>query len=338
MPDITIYDIAREAGVSPATVSRVLTSNARVSDEKRAAIEGLIQKYDFRPNAVARGLSTTTKILGLMTADIRNPYYAALAVECEKAANERGYTVLLCNILNENALEDAHLEKLYAQRVEAIIQIGCRVDALVPDPAYVEHVNRIARTIPFIVSDKFDGGNCFSLRIDHEEAMKMVMDHLFSLGHRGIALLGGRKTVQSTYEKWQQYIYLLGAHGLQFRDEYIQEGDYSETGGYACMKRLLKCKHKPTAVIAVNDYNAVGALRAAYDGGLTLPRDLSIISFDNTFLSEVANPKLTSVDYNYPLYGRTLIDMAIKAAEGGALKRDQFIKPQLIIRDSCAYR
>jgi DNA-binding LacI/PurR family transcriptional regulator len=336
MPDLTIYDIAKEAGVSPATVSRVLTRNARVSDEKRAAIEGLIQKYDFRPNAVARGLSTTTKILGLMTADIRNPYYAALAVECEMAANERGYTVLLCNILSDNALEDAHLEKLYAQRVEAIIQIGCRVDALVPDPAYVEHVNRIARTIPFIVSDKFDGADCFSLRIDHEEAMKMVMEYLFSLGHRDIALFGGRKTVHSTYEKWRQYIYLLGTYGLRFREEYVQDGDYSEAGGYACMGRLLACKHRPTAVIAINDYSAVGALRAAYDGGLSVPQDLSIISFDNTFLSEVTRPKLSSVDYNYPLYGKTLIDLAIRAAEGEKLSREQFIKPHLVIRDSCA--
>ncbi|GHV18607.1 transcriptional regulator [Spirochaetia bacterium] len=336
MPDVTIYDIAKEAGVSPATVSRVLTRNARVSDEKRRIVEGLIHKYDFKPNALARGLSTTTKILGLMTADIRNPFYATLAVECEKAANERGYTVLLCNILSDNTLEDAHLEKLYAQRVEAIIQIGCRVDALNPDPAYVEHVNRISRTIPFVVSSKFEGADCVSLRIDHAKSMKMVMDHLFSLGHRDIALLGGVKTVQSTYEKWQQYIYLQGTYGLRFREDYIQEGDYSEAGGYACMKRFLDCRPRPTAVIAINDYTAVGAVRAAYDAGLSLPQDLSIISFDNTFLSEAVRPRLTSVDYNYPEFGWNLIDLAIRAAEGEDLRRENFINPQLVIRDSCA--
>ncbi|MDR0399362.1 MAG: LacI family transcriptional regulator [Treponema sp.] len=335
---LTIYDIAREAGVSPATVSRVLTRKARVSPAKRGAVERVIEKYDFRPNALARGLSTSTRVLGLMTADIRNPYYATLAVECEKAANREGYTVLLCNALGDKALEDAHLEKFYAQRVEAIIQIGCRVDDLVSDPAYAEHINRIARTIPFITTGKMDGADCYSLRIDDGAAMKMVLDHLVALGHREIAFFGGEKRVKSTYDKWQQYIYLLGAHGLSLRDEYIQEGNYSESGGCACLKRLLDCPKIPTAAIAVNDYSAVGALRAAREQGLSIPQDMSLISFDNTYLSEVVFPKLTTVDYNYPDYGAWLVDMAIRTARGEAIPRLQFLRPRLVIRDSCGPR
>jgi DNA-binding LacI/PurR family transcriptional regulator len=335
---LTIYDIAREAGVSPATVSRVLTRKARVSPAKRGAVERIIKKYDFKPNALARGLSTSTRILGLMTADIRNPYSATLAVECEKAATREGYTVLLCNALGDQALEDAHLEKFYAQRVEAIIQIGCRVDDLVSDSAYAEHINRVARTIPFIITGKMDGADCYSLRIDDGAAMKMVLDHLVALGHREIAFFGGEKRVKSTYDKWQQYIYLLGAHGLSFRDEYIQEGDYTESGGYACLKRLLSCPGIPTAAIAVNDYSAVGALRAAREQGLSVPRDMSLISFDNTYLSEVVFPKLSTVDYNYPDYGARLVDMAIRAARGETIPRLQFVKPRLVIRDSCGPR
>jgi DNA-binding LacI/PurR family transcriptional regulator len=155
--EVTIYDIAQEAGVSPATVSRVLTNSARVSESKRLRVEEVIRKHDFRPNAVARSLSTSTRLLGLMTADIRNPFYAALAVECEKAATEKGYTVLLCNMLNDKDVEVAHLEKLSAQRVEAIIQIGCRVDDLATDPSYAARVNRVAKNIPFVSSGKLDG-------------------------------------------------------------------------------------------------------------------------------------------------------------------------------------
>jgi DNA-binding LacI/PurR family transcriptional regulator len=334
--EVTIYDIAREAGVSPATVSRVLTRKARVSPAKLSVVEGVIKKYDFRPNALARGLSTSTRILGLMTADIRNPYYATLAVECEKAANERGYTVLLCNAFNENALEDAHLEKFYAQRVEAIIQIGCRVDDINSDPGYAGHINRIARTIPFIITGKMDGADCYSLRIDDCAAMKIVIEYLVSLGHREIAFFGGEKRVNSTYDKWRQYIYLLGTHGLKLRDEYVQEGDYAETGGYDCLKRLLKCPRIPTAVIAVNDYSAVGALRAAHEQGLSVPQDLSLISFDNTYLSEVVFPKLSTVDYNYPEYGKELVNMAIRAAQKEPIPRLHYVKPRLVIRDSCA--
>jgi DNA-binding LacI/PurR family transcriptional regulator len=335
MPEITIYDIAREAEVSPATVSRVLTGSARVSEAKQAVINELIKKYDFRPNAVARGLITSTRLIGLMTADIRNPYYATLAVECEKAAHERGYTVLLCNIFNDKELEDSHLEKLYAQRVEAIIQIGCRVDDLASDPAYVEHVKRISRTIPFIISGKLDGVDCYIVKIDHTESMKLVMDYLVSLGHRDIAFFGGTQRVESTNAKLQQYSYFLGAHGLSFRAEYIQEGNYEETGGYACMKRLLEGPHIPSAAIAINDYSAIGAMRAAFERGLSIPQDLSIVSFDNTFLSEAVRPRLSSVDYNYPEFGKLLVETALKAVERCEAPKLQYISPKLVIRESC---
>lgn len=335
MADITIYDIAKEAGVSPATVSRVLTSKARVSDQKRELVEGIIRKHDFRPNEVARQLSRSTRILGLMTADIRNPYYAALAVECEKAAHERGYTVLLCNMFNDRALEDAHLEKLYAQRVEAIIQAGCRVDDLVTDPAYAERVRRVTRTIPFISSGKLDGTDSYSVRINHRESMKLVMERLVSLGHRDIAFIGGERQVQSTHEKLQQYIYLTGTYGLPFREEYIREGDYAEDGGYRCMKELLDTGGAPSAVIAINDYSAIGAMRAAFDRGLSIPGDISIVSFDNTFLAEAVQPRLTSVDYSYAEFGGQLVDTALKVIEKKPVPPLQWISPRLIVRDSC---
>jgi LacI family transcriptional regulator len=336
--EVTIYDIAKEAGVSPATVSRVLTSNARVSESKRLRVEEVIRKHDFRPNAVARSLSTSTRLLGLMTADIRNPYYAALAVECEKAATARGYTVLLCNMLNDKDVEVAHLEKLCAQRVEAIIQIGCRVDDLATDPVYAARVNRVAKNIPFVASGKLDGTDSYSVRIDHALSMKLVVDYLVSLGHRDIALFGGERRVQSTFEKYQQYIYLLGANGLEFRADYVLEGDYSDSGGYECMNRLLLHRRMPTAVIAINDYSAVGAMRAAFEHGASIPGDISIVSFDNTFLSEAVIPKLTSVDYDYPEFGKILIDTAIRARSLDTPPKQQFVAPHLVVRSSCASR
>jgi len=335
--EITIYDIASEAGVSPSTVSRVLTKRTSVSPAKREAVEQLIRKYKFRPNAMARNLiNTKTKILGIMVADIRNPYYAALAVECEKAANKQGYTVLLCNALDDRKLEDSNLEKLYEQRVGAIIQIGCRADDLISDPDYVAHVNRISRTIPFIITGKLDGADCYRLNIDDVEGMKIIVEYLISLGHREIALVGGDKKVKSTYDKWQQYIYLMGKNDLVFREEYVQEGNYTEEGGYSCMNRLLNLKIIPSAIIAVNDYTAVGVMRAAAEKGLFVPDDISIISFDNTFLSEIVTPKLTTMDYDYPLFGESLIDIAISAVQNEPVPREQFITPKLVIRKSCA--
>ena len=333
---ITIYHIAKEAGVSPATVSRVLTKKTCVSDAKRQNIEKIIKKYNFRPNAVARSLSTGTRVIGLMVADIRNPYFASLTVECEKAANERGYTVLLCNMLDDQALEDDHLEKFYDQRVEAIIQIGRQADTLVSDPSYVEHVRHISRTIPFISSGKLDGANCFSVRINHAQAMKRVMDYLISLGHREIALVGGEKNVLSTHEKWEQYVQLMKINRLRLRKEFVQRGRYDDMAGYACMERLLNMETKPNAVIAINDECALGAILAVQDRGLSVPGDISVVGFDNTFLATLVRPRLTSVDYNYPLYGATLVDTAIQAAEGKKPPREIFIDALLVERESCA--
>lgn len=113
---ISIYTIAKEAGVSPATVSRVLTGNAKVSEDKKSKVQALIRKYDFRPNALARGLSSVeTKIIGLMVSDIRNPFYATMAVECEKEANKNGYLLMLCNSLGSNEMEVSYLEKFSGQ-------------------------------------------------------------------------------------------------------------------------------------------------------------------------------------------------------------------------------
>jgi DNA-binding LacI/PurR family transcriptional regulator len=193
----------------------------------------------------------------------------------------------------------------------------------------------VNRTIPFVTVGELDGLDCYALRIDHQCAMQEVIDYLVSLGHRDIALFGGEKRKRSTYDKYQQYIYMLGTHALEFRKEYVQEGDYSEAGGYASFMRLLECSRVPTAAIAINDYSAIGALRAANEKGLAVPNDLSLVSFDNTFLSETAFPKLTSVDYNYVEFGKELINLAIQAAQKEKAPELHLIKTKLVIRDSC---
>lgn len=333
MSGITIYDIAKEAGVSPASVSRVLTNSARVSDKKRQIIEKVIQKYNFKPNAAAQSLSGGTRVIGLMVADIRNPYYAKLAVECETAARERGYTVLLSNMLLDHALENELIEKFYSQRVEAIIQIGRRTDLLVPDPSYAKLVKRIG--IPFITSGKLDGADYYSVRINHAKSMEMVMDYLISLGHREIALIGGEKCWRSTYEKWEQYNKSLKKHKLKSRKIFFMEGSYDDVIGYACMERLLKGKILPSAVVAINDECALGVILAVQDHGLSVPNDISVVGFDNTFLATLTRPKLTTVDYNYPIYGEALVNTAIQATQRKNPPREILLDSFLVKRESC---
>jgi len=336
--NLTIYDIAKEAGVSPATVSRVLTGNARVSKLKKERIEAIIKKYDFKPNALARGLSETkSNVIGMIVADIRNPFYATVFLECEKEASRYGYTLMVCNTLGDPDLENIYLEKMYEQRVDAIINVGGRVDDLVSNTDFVDHVNRIANVIPVIITGKLDGSDCYRVNIDQMQAMEVVMDYIISLGHKDIALIGGRDNVQSTVDKRSRYKQLLKRYGINVRNEYIVEGKrYDDDSGYECMQKLFALEQLPTAIIAINDFTAAGAMRALTERGISVPEEISIVSFDNTFIAEVTSPKLTSVSYNYEKFGEKIVHAALSAIRGEDVPRIQLIQSELVIRGSCA--
>ncbi len=332
---ITIYDIAKEAGVSPSTVSRVLTNNVNVRQEKREKIQGLIEKYNFTPNAMARGLSDTKSgVIGIVAADVRNPYYAEVFVACENAAREAGYTVLLCNSLSVTEREFLHLEMLQQQRVEAVIQLGGRADDLVSNEEYVERVNQLTATIPMVVTGKLDDTKCYEVQIDAELAAELLIEHLLGLGHRKIALIGGRKNVTSTYAKYLKYRELLEKHGIEYREEYVIDGSYDYETGYFGMNQVLELEDIPTAVIAINDFAAAGAVRSAVDHGYRIPQDISIVGYDNTQLTNLMIPKMTSIDYDYATLGRKLIDTAIAAARGRKVPRHQKVTPSLVVRES----
>ncbi|PXV91584.1 LacI family transcriptional regulator [Lachnotalea glycerini] len=334
---VTIYDIAKEAGVSVSTVSRVLTSNANVSKEKKEKVERLIEKYDYKPNALARGLSETkSNVIGIIASDIRNPFYATLFVECEKAANEYGYRVVLCNSLNIKQLEDLQLENLESQRVEAIVQIGGRVDELISDSNYVERVNRIANKIPIIITGKLDGADCYQVNLDEGKSMEIMLEYLISSGHKEIALIGGSKDVKSTVEKQFRFKQVLSRYGIKYREEYIIEGNnYDDSGGYNGMQQLFELGDLPSAIMAINDFTAVGIIRAITQRGMSIPQDISVVSFDNTFLSDLTIPRLTGIDYNYEKFGQKIIETAVGAIKGEDVARISLIESKLVIKESC---
>ena len=335
---ISIYTIAREAGVSPATVSRVLNGSAKVSEEKRIRVQSLIEKYSFTPNALARGLSNVeTKVIGLMVSDIRNPFYATLVVECEKAANERGYLMMLCNSLGSNEMELYYLEKFNSQQVDAVTQIGGKVDELISDTGYVEHVNKIASSMPVLINGKLDGADCYQVNIDEGQAMELLISFLIRNGHRDIALLGGRDNVKSTVDKRLRYRQMLWKYGIPVNEEYIIDGDsYDIESGSEAMRQFIREDHPmPTVIIAINDFTAVGVVRTLREAGYQIPEDISVVSFDNTYIAETCMPRLTCVGYDYRMFGHLLIDTAVRAIRKEEPPRVQMVKSRLVIRDSC---
>ena len=333
---ITIYDIAKEANVSAATVSRVLTNSTNVRKDKRERILEIIEKYNFRPNAMARGLvDTRSKTIGIMVADIRNPFYSELFVACEAAACRQGYTVLLCNSYCDREQEKILLEMLEEKRVDAIIQMGGRVDEVCTNKEYAEHVNRTTKNIPMMITGKLDGTGCYRIQIDAAQSMEIVMEYLAGLGHQKIAFLGGVNSDIMAAEREKVYRRMLKKYGLPFQNElYRQEGNYDYETGYKQMEALFAAGETPTAVIAINECCAIGVMASIREHGLSIPEDISVMGYDNTFMSGLVTPKLTSIDYGYDEFGERIVSSAVAALEGQKVQQVQYVKTKLVVRDT----
>ncbi|MCR5734792.1 MAG: LacI family transcriptional regulator [Lachnospiraceae bacterium] len=343
---VTIYRIAKEAGVSPATVSRVMTGNARVARDKRERVLSLIEKYNFTPSAVARGLSDTrSRIIGIIVADIRNTFYADLYVACELAAQREAYTLMMLNSFADIEIEKKQLNKLIEWRAEAIIQLGGAVDDLESKKDYVNLVNEIASEIPMVVTGKLDGTGCYRVQIDASEAMDMLLEHLYDYNNRRIALLGGRNDVESTNVKYKRFLQQKDKYGFIADDIYLHNwGGYSVEDGIKTMDELfLKLKLSgepvPDAVLCINDNNAVGVIHSIKKHGYRIPEDISVVSYDNTDLARISDPAVTSVDYDYDALGQVLIKTVMDAINKKEPDRLTLLKPKgVVVRSSSDYR
>ena len=332
-----IYEIAKEAGVSVSTVSRVMTGSAKVSAEKMKRVNDAIRKFSYRPNALAQGLSTArTYTLGAIFADISGPFYATVAMQCGLAAYERGYIMLMLSPRSDGELEKKQLEKMYEQNPDAILLVGGLSDRVTGTDEYVEMINRISASVPIISTGKLPGADNIQVCLDESTSMELAMKYLLSLGHEKIALIGGWKDAKSTLEKRIRYRTMLTLNGIPFRDDYVFESEgYDDVSGYRCMKALMKTKDMPTAVIAINDHTAAGVLRAIYEKGKRVPEDISLVSFDNTYLSNALTPGVTSVGCDYRQFGQMLVDTAIRAAQGEEVPKVQMVPVVLTERRSC---
>ena len=334
---ITIYDIAREAEVSPSTVSRVLTGAKGVSSAKRQLVQNIIDKYNFRPNALARGLSETRrKAIGIIMADVRNPFFAQLFVECERFARAAGYSLLLENSLGQQEIEESQLMFMEEQRVDAVILVGGGVDDLHSNSRFIDVVNRVNNSMPVILTGRLDGTSCNQVRIDAIKTMDLVMEYLLELGHKKIAIVGGTEDVTASFEKRKRYLQILSRYHITVPSQYYETyGGYDYESGYEQTEHLLSLSDTPTAIIGINDSAAIGAINCIQEHGLDVPGDISVVGYDNTSLCNMCVPKLTSIDYNYDNFAKTLIDTVEGIYASKEIPPLQLIEPRLVIRDSC---
>lgn len=334
----TIIDIAKRAGVSSATVSRVINGTGRVQDKTRERVEEAIREMHYQPNLMAKNLSTVhSDVIGMLVSDVRNPFYANIFVECEKYANEKGYSLHMCNYQNSEEMEFRYYNLLMAQRACAIIHIGGSIDRKNINTSFRARLQEISEKIPVVTSVPVEGTGCRCVKLDNRRSMQALMEHLMELGHEKIALAGGLPEMRSTFERRECYHEILRQRGLKYQ-LIVGSGTYDIQGGYLAAREILRGDELPTAVIAMNDFLAIGVVQAIQEQGLRIGRDISVASFDNTYLSEISQPEITSVGNDYYVFSRAVIDMVMDLLQKKPVEDILDLPIQLAPRESCQRR
>jgi LacI family transcriptional regulator len=327
----TIYEVARAAGVSTATVSRALNGSAQVAERTRHRITEAIAALGYQPNHVARSLVLkATHTIAVMLPDITNPFFPALVKGVQLAADEEGYAVLLAHTGGDPAKEESYFQVLRGQQVDGVLLVG-----LVSAPESLKGL--VGGGLPVVMLDRpVDLPGSATVRVDHKAGGRIATEHLLELGHRRIAHIAGPKGLGVSQQRLDGYRRALSARGVDFDESLVTEGDFSEDGGYRGIQELLRMRTRFTAVFAANDLSAIGAMTALREHGLQVPGDVSVVGFDDIHVASYTSPKLTTV--RQPIYdmGRAAAKLLIDARRKKVSLKDKttIFDGELVVRES----
>lgn len=295
----------------------------------------VITKYDFQPSAVAQALSETkTRQIGMVVADALNPYYNTLYTAFDQVATQNGYMTLLVNNRSRPGNDGAVLASLVAQRTDAIVIFGGLADLCEPDSAYTELITRLGAQVPLILGSKMYDEHFSSVSVDHKHSMDLALEHLISLGHRDIGFIYAGERFYGTRDKLLRFRKIMERRGLPVREEWLIEvPKYNAPSGQEGIDRLMQLPNHPTALVAINDTVAAGMLQALNRHGVRVPEEMSIIGFDNIFLTNLTTPTLSAVGYDYEEMARIMFETTIQAIEGKE-RQNHLIPPFLSARAS----
>ncbi|MDQ7843812.1 MAG: LacI family DNA-binding transcriptional regulator [Armatimonadota bacterium] len=285
---MTILDVARHAGVSPATVSRVLNQSSHpVSAGGRRRVLAAARKLAYIPNLLARSLLTQqTAALGVLIPDVSNPYYAAALRGIEDAVEPTGRTVILCNTDRDPEKQRRYLRALMERRVDGLIIVGGSFGR--------EESEIIGGDLPVVMIGRHRV-RFPSVRIDNEEAAALAAGHLIALGHRRIVHLAGPAASLTAADRRRGYCRALEGAGIPVDPGLIIEVGFTPRQVGAAVGAAFQAPRRPTAILAANDQVAIGAIRALHEVGLRVPDDVSVVGFDDTPLASYTIPALTTV-------------------------------------------
>ncbi len=309
-----IRDVARRAGVTPPTVSRVLNKNGYVKAETRQRVEAAIADLNYVPSSLGKSLRfKRTDTIGLLIADISNPFWVSVIRGAEHAASASGYNIILCDSDSSSEKEMRHLENLLKRQVDGVLITPIEA---VPEP--IEYVR--ARNVPVVVLNyPMKGLAVDVVRCDTEQAAYELVLLLLRLGHRHIAALTGPRNIVTATDRAAGYRRALREAGIPIDRLLIQYGDFSPAGGHEMAVNMLRLEPRPTAVLTGNNFIAIGAAKAFHEHGLRIPQDISVVTFDGSSPDLVVDPFFTmAMQPGYEM-GRSAAELLLRRL-GGALE------------------
>ncbi len=330
-----IRKISELAGVSVATVSRVLNHPETVSEETRNRILMVMEEMNYVPNIIARSLTTNrTSTIGLIIPNILNPLYPSIAKGVEDVFYKKGYNILLSNTEYDAKREKACIEMLLSKKVDGLI-----ICSSILGRADFDII--IKQKVPFVLLGEYvEDSDMNIVYTDYLLGAYMATNHLIKAGYKTIAHISGPMNRKASIEKLEGYKKALLEVGYKYDEEYIIEGNNQIDGGHLALKKVLKKKGKPDAIFVANDLMALGAIEAIKVSGYTVPSDIAVVGFDDIDVASLIEPKLTTV--THPVYrmgltaARLLLDN-ISNEDEDCFKQKIFIQPMLKIRKSCGH-
>ncbi|MEX2540773.1 MAG: LacI family DNA-binding transcriptional regulator [Trueperaceae bacterium] len=328
---MTLIELARELGLSPSTISRAISRPDLVAAETRERILAAVEAHGYRPNGIARSLRRgESNTIGVIVSDLKNPFYSTVAKAIENQVSDHGYSCVICDA-DESAEKEAHALELLAQlKVRGIIHAFTGGD--------VDTLRRLqAEGMPLIEIDRrSDLPGVDAVLLDNALGARLAAEHLLGLGHRRIAIVSGPERLTTGRQRLEGFRKALANAGVTLDDEYTEIGDFREASGYQATSRLLQLDAPPTALFVANNEMMAGALSALREAGVNIPRQISLISFDDVRWAKYVDPPLTIIAQPTEQFGAVAAELFWERLHGRTEPVVRILSPSLVVRESCA--
>ncbi len=329
---LNIRTVAKRAGVSSATVSRVINGSSAVKEETAQRVRRIIKDLDFIPSPIAATLKYgRSKTYGVILPDLTNPFYPEFLVEFEKILVESNREMLLTTIQSHEAALINSVRRMLTRQVDGVLLMASEYETKAIEPLF-------DRKIPIVTVDrrKVERGT-YDVSIEFENGYREAVMHLRNLGHRHIGFIGGNNEIGTSRVRLQAFRSALSFAGLTYEPNLTRMGDYRFAGGEAAVNSLLLEKKCPTAIITANDLTAFGAMKALHARGIHVPAQMSLIGFDGIQLGDAVHPRLTTAVISQRVFAEACVQaldrLKAKATKRGLLLR---IPSSLLVRESTA--